>query len=236
MRSTWAIFKKELRAYFLSPVAYAVAGVFLLLSGYFFSVIMLTTRTAEMRAAFGNMSIVLIFVVPLLTMRLLAEEVRQGTAELLLTCPLRSTHIILGKYLASLVLYLAMLAMTGIYPWVLLRFGNPDPGPIISGYLGIFLLGASFLAVGLFASSVTDSNIVAAMVAFGLLLLLWVLGWAGEALGGRLGDVLTSLALFERLNDFRKGIIDSSNCLHYLSYIVGFLFLAGLGLERRRWG
>lgn len=231
----WHIYRRELAALYLSPLAYASMAVFLLISGYFFALILLGGQMAEMRGAFSNMGLTFLFMAPVLTMRLLADERRTGTDELLLTAPLSVTDIVVGKYMAVMTVYVSGLALTALYPWYLYRFGTPDWGPILSGYLGLILIGGAFLAVGLFASSVTDNQMVAGVIGFGLLLLFWVCGWAGETLTGRTGDVLASLSLLDRFTDFHKGMIDSSNVLFYLSYIFAFLYLAVRAVERRRW-
>ena len=235
LAKTWFIFRREVAAYFLSPAAYAVMAVYLLICGYFFSVSLIASQAAEMRGALGNMGITFLFMAPILTMRLLAEERRQGTDELLLTSPLSVGAIVAGKYLAVTAVYALILTITGIYPVIISIFGDPDAGPIITGYIGLFLLGASFLAVGVFASSVTDNQMVAGVVGFGILLLLWIFSWAGDALANDLGRALQAVSILNRFDDFRKGILDLANVLFYLSYIFGFLFLAVRMVEKRRW-
>lgn len=235
MRNALTIARKELSTYFVSPVAYVVTAAFLVLMGYFFSLILFYTREASMRGLFFNMAIILLLVSPALTMRLLAEEQRMGTIELLLTAPVRDWEVVLGKFLAGVAFFLTMLVLTGFYPLILLRFGNPDLGPILGGYLGIFLLGSAFMAVGVFASSLTQNQIVAAIVGFGLLLILWLSDAAGGLVGGPVGDFLNALSLANHFDDFTKGIVDSVHLIYYLSVIVAFLFLATRMLETRRW-
>ena len=179
------LFKKELKSYFVSPIAWVVMSVFLLISGYFFTVILLSTNLPELKITFHNMGITFLFLSPLFTMRLLAEEKKLGTEELLFTLPLTDAQIVLSKYLASLTVFLILLGITWVYPLFLLSWGKPDMGPIFTGYLGLFLMGASFLAVGLFSSSLTENQIIAAVVGFGTLLLFWIIGWAGYSLGGK---------------------------------------------------
>jgi ABC-2 type transport system permease protein len=235
MRNALTIARKELSTYFVSPVAYVVTAAFLVLMGYFFSLIMFYTREASMRGLFLNMAIILLLVSPALTMRLLAEEQRMGTIELLLTAPVRDWEVVLGKFLASVGFFATMLALTGFYPLILVRFGNPDLGPILTGYLGVFLLGSAFMAGGLFASSLTQNQIVAAIVGFGLLLILWLSHAAGGLVGGPVGDFLDALALSSHFDDFTKGVVDSTHLIYYLSIIAAFLFLATRSLETRRW-
>ena len=162
MRNVWTITTRELNSYFVSPVAYVVSAAFLLISGVLFSLIITSTLQASLNGAFGNITFILILVAPILTMKLLAEEVRMGTLELLLTSPVDDWQVVVGKYLGSLILFAVMLlAPTLVYVVFLVAFGQPDFGPIISGYLGVLLLGGAFLAVGVLASSLTQNQVVA---------------------------------------------------------------------------
>lgn len=235
LAKTWYVFRREMAAYFLSPVAYVVMAVYLLICGYFFSVSLIATQAAEVRGVLGNMGITFLFMAPVLTMRLLAEERRQGTDELLLTSPLSVGEIVAGKYLAAAAMFAVTLLITGLYPGIVAIYGDPDIGPILTGYLGLFLLGSAFLAVGVFASSVTDNQMVAGVIGFGILLLLWVFSWAGDSLANEIGRVLSAVSILSRFDDFRRGILDLANVIFYLSYIAGFLFLAVRMVERRRW-
>ena len=232
---TWWIARRELRAYFLSPLAYVVTAVFLLINGYIFAAMLLTSRYADLRLVLANMAVTLIFIVPVLTMRVLAEERRQGTDELLLTSPLTVAQIVIGKYLAALVLYALILALTGVYPLILWKYGHPEFMPMLTGYLGVFLLGAAFLAAGVFASSLSDSQVVAGAVGFGLLLTLWIIDWAAGGLQGTAAKILQQLSVLRHLGDFQKGVIDSGHVLFYLSLGFVFLFLAVRMVEKRRW-
>jgi len=235
MRETWAIFKRELGTYLLTPTAYAAMAGFLVIAGYFFSVSVLGTRMADMRGVMGNMSLVFLFIAPILTMRLLADEARQGTAELIFTSPVTITQVVVGKYLAALAVLLLLTGITFTYPAILELQGGPDWGPIWAGYLGFFLLAATFLAAGMFTSSLTDSQMVAGVLGFALLLLLWVISWAGDTLGPPLDGILRSLSVTEHFLDFRKGIIDTKHIVFYLSMIAGFLFLSVRVVESRNW-
>jgi len=232
---TWSIFKREVASYFISPMAYVMGAVFLMLSGYFFSVILLATHSASMQGVLGNMAVIFIFIAPVLTMRLLAEERKLGTDELIMTAPVSITSIVAGKYLAAVFTYLVYLAVTLIYPAILIKYGSPDMGPIYSGYLGMFLFGAGCLAVGTFSSSLTDNQMVAGIIGFGLLLFFWILGWADAIVTGPVGDTLANLSLLKRFDDFQKGIIDLSGVLYYVSFIFIFLFLAVRVIDSRRW-
>jgi ABC-2 type transport system permease protein len=235
MFNALTIARKELATYFVSPVAYVVTAFFLVVAGFFFYFLLYFSREASMRELFFNVAIVLLFVGPGLTMRLLAEEQRMGTIELLLTSPVRDWEVVMGKFIASLVFYAFMLVLTVLYPLILIRYGNPDIGPILSGYLGMFLLGATFLAAGLFTSSLTQNQVVAFFIAFAILLILWLADAAGSAIGGPFGDVLNYLSIASHFDDFTKGVIDTSHLIYYLSLIVTFLFLATRVVETRRW-
>lgn len=235
MRNSLAIASKEVRTYYASPIAYVVTAVFLVITGYFFAFNVVNMQEATIRGFLFPGSFVLLLLSPILTMRLLAEEQKMGTLELLLTAPVRDTEVVAGKYLASLFIFVVMLALTFYYPLVLFLFGDPDPGPIASGYLGLFLLGAAFIAAGLLASSLTSNQIVAAVIAFGLLILLWVISGASGFLSGPPKAVVNYLALPAHFGDFTMGIIDTKHVIYYVSLTALFLFLAIRALETRRW-
>jgi len=233
--AVFAIFKRELKSYLVSPLAYAAGVVFLAISGYFFSVILLATRVADLRPYFLNLGVILLLVTPLLTMRSLAEERQSHTDELLMTLPATAAQIVVGKYLAVLALYAGMLALTAVYPALLYWLSDPPAGPIVSSYVGALLLGGTFLAVGVFTSSLTDSQMVAGLLCFGLILLMWVINWLAFATTGPIADAARQLAVFERFDDFTKGLIDSTHVLFYVSAIAILLFLSVRSLERRTW-
>ncbi len=235
MRRAAVILRRELQAYFVSPVAYGLAAAFLLIGGYFFWVLLVETQLAEMGYTFGSLAVTLLFVTPMLTLRLLAEERRSGTDELLLTSPASVTEIVLGKFGAAMVVYLGMLALTLVYPLILSLFGSPDPGPVFTGYVGMVLLGAAFIAVGLFASAITSSPVVAGLIALAILLLSWLLGWVALWLPGWAGQVVSALALIDRQIDFQQGVLDSSHVLFFITFTAVFLFLTVLAVDRRRW-
>ncbi|MBI2918396.1 MAG: ABC transporter permease subunit [Chloroflexi bacterium] len=228
-----AIAKREVRTYFTSPIAYVVTAVFLVVTGYFFAADLLTRQMANLRGFLSPGSFVLLLVTPLLTMRLFAEEQKLGTLELLLTNPVRDIEVVMGKYLGSLFTLLVMLVLTLYYPLLLRMFGDPDLGPILTGYLGLFLLGSAMIAVGLLASSVTANQIVAAVLGLGILILLWVVGSVGTA--GALGSLLDYVALPRHFTDFTLGVIDTKSVVYYLSVAAAFVFLTARSLEMRRW-
>jgi ABC-2 type transport system permease protein len=250
----WAIFKKEMRLYFTSPVAWVVFTIFLLIAGYFFYSIFafftlasmqsamnpqmgrdLNVTDSVMRPLFSNISVILLLLMPLVTMRLFAEERRAGTIELLLTYPVRDGAVLAGKYLAALGLYAIMIGLTLLYPGIVVYFARLEWGPILTGYLGLLLMGATFIAVGVFASSLTENQIVAAITTFGALLIFWILGWSADYAGGTAGKVLQFLSILEHNDSFSKGVLDTKDVLYYLNFTVLALFLTLRSLEARRW-
>jgi len=235
MKNIAIIAQKELRAYFASPIAYAVIAAFLAMTGFFFWLIVSLSREASLRGVFANMAIILLFIAPALTMRLLAEEQRSGTIELLLTLPVRDWQVVLGKFLASLAVFALMLALTLYYPLLLVWLGNPDRGPIISGYIGLLLVGGAFLSIGVFTSSLSGNQVVAALLGFGAMLILWLIDIAGRLFGPPASDVVTYVSMSQHYFDFVRGIIDSKDVIFFLSVMAAFLFLSVQTLQLRRW-
>lgn len=250
----WPVFKKELRLYFTSPIAYVVCFIFLLISGYFFYSLFaffnlislqsamnpamardLNVTEGVIRPLFSNISVIFLFLMPMLTMRLFAEEKRSGTIELLLTYPVRDAELLVGKYGAALVLYALMLALTALYPGLVAAFVSLEPGPLLSGYLGLFLLGATFLAIGVLASSLTENQIVAAFANFGALLVFWVVGWSADLAGPVWGKLLSHLSILEHFESFARGIIDTKDVIYYLNFTILCLFLTLRSMESKRW-
>ncbi len=230
-----SIFKKEVRSYFTSPIAYVLLAIYLGLSAYFFVGVTFYLEEASMYLVLGNMGVTLIFLIPVITMRLFSEELRQGTIELLYTSPLRVTEIVLGKYLSALFLYAVIILIAGEFALFLKLFGNPENGPLISGYLGLFLLGAMFLAIGLFSSTLTENQLVAAVITFFLLLFFWISGWAGELTRGIWKSFFDNLSVFRHFDSFRKGVIDSTDILYYVGMIFLFLFYSVKMVDSYRW-
>lgn len=235
MSGIWAVWEKEIKGYLLSPLAYVLITVFLLLGGYFFSVTLLSTHTASMGMYFKNAATILVFITPILTMRLFAEEEQRGTTELLYTLPLSIYQTVLGKYLAALAVLALMLVTTLAYPAILVAKADPDIGPIMTSYLGFFLLGGTFLAAGCLTSSLTKSQVVAAVSGYGLLLFMWTLGWLSSAVPGRAGELARSLSPLSHFEDFLKGILDSGHIVFYLTLIAAFLVLTIANVEKRTW-
>lgn len=237
MRNILIIAKKEIKSYFSSAVAYVVFAMFLILSGYFFSVILLVTKNASLEGALYNTTITLLFLIPLITMKLFAEERKLGTLEILMTKPVRDFEVVLGKFLGSLFFLLIMFSSTLVYVFILFKYGNPDVGPIWAGYLGLFLLGACFLAVGIFASTLTENQIIAAVLSFAFILLLWIVNWISGnlELSEKINEFLNYLSLSGHFDDFVKGIVDLKNTIFYLSFIAFWLFVTTKSVGVRKW-
>jgi ABC-2 type transport system permease protein len=249
-----AVLKKELAVYFATPIFYITGFFFLLLGGYFFysntiyySFIsyqgaqniqlagQLNPLQMVFRPMFATLAVVLLLLVPLLTMRLLAEEKRSGTAELLFTYPLTDWSIILGKFLAALLIYAVFLVCTLAYPLAFTVVGRLDWAPLATGYLGMLLLGGACLALGLFASSLTENQIIAAVSGFSLLLLFWIIGWQQDIGAPGWGGFFAGLSMMDHYDNFIKGVIDTRDLVYYFSFIYFFLFLTKRQLESRRW-
>ena len=254
MRNILAIAQKELRSYFVSPIAYVVVGFFALLFGYFYaaslSVLVRFSAQAGMfgggpqtinlneflvRSLLSNTAIILLFILPFLTARAYAEEKRSGTIELLLTSPISDLQIILGKFLGAFALFLLMLSVTAVHMGFLFWYGEPELGPILSGYLGLVLMGGSFIALGLLISSTTRNQIVAGVGTFSLLLLFWVLGWMADSAGPTTGAILSYLSILDHFDDFSKGVIDTAHVAYYVSFITFGLFLTAKSVDSERW-
>ena len=236
MRIAQAVAWKEIQVYFGSPTAYIVGLMFLALSGFFFAQDLGDPfPEASLNNFFQGATIVLILLAPVLTMRLLAEEQKLGTIELLLTSPVRDWEVVVGKYLASLTILIVTLALTLYYTILLFVFASPDPGPIYSGYLGLVLYGGAALAVGLLCSTLTSNQIVAAVLAIGILLALFFADLAWGSIGGTASTVIGELSIKSHFDDFGRGVIDTKHVVYFLSFIMFFLFLSIRSLESRRW-
>jgi len=235
VRKVGVVYRRELASYFRSPIAYVVIAAFMALSGYFFSIALFATRLAEMSYTFANLSVVVLFIAPILTLKALVDERRSGTDELLLTSPISVPAIVVGKFLAAVTIYAVMLLVSGVFPLILSYLGDPDYGPIFSGYLGILLLGSALIAAGIFASSLTQDTMIAGMVGFVMMFGLWSFSWLSAALPGRWGEIAEKLALIDRFDVFLRGVIDTVDIVFYLSYIFVFLFLAVRIVDKRRW-
>lgn len=229
-----AIMKKEIMSYFYSPVAYVLIGFYMLLTSVFF-IPNLTYQIGDFNSNLSSMGFMLIFIVPILTMRIIAEDRKNGTEVLLITSPVSIAGIVVGKYLASLAVFLVLTAISFIYPIILMAFGAQFTVQLVGGYIGFILLGASFIAVGVFASSLTENQVIAAVIGFVTLLIIWVAGSVGSMIGGIASKVLNWISLLSRYDDFSRGILGLSPIVYYLSFISVFLFLTVRVIERRRW-
>ena len=236
MRNYLAITAKETRAYFSMPAAYIVGAMFLVLTGIFF-VFDINRPFAEagVRGLIDWAKFFTIFLAPLITMRLLAEEQKMGTLELLLTSPVREWEVVLGKYTASFITLLGIQFVTLYYVVIIYVFGEPDTGPVASAYLGMVLHGASALAIGLLGSSLSSNQIVAAVLRTGFLLFFSFIDRVASLVEGGPAEFLNALSMNARLSDFTRGVIDTSHVVYFLSIIAIFLFLTIRSLETRRW-
>ena len=236
MRATWAILRKELRVYFVSPLAYVFLAAFLFLAGVFFYLGITLTGEASLRVMLGNLSITLLFVLPMLTMRHFAEEQRSGTFELLMTAPVHPWAMILGKWLASLALCGVMLAGTLLFTAVLAYYGEPDWGVVLCSYLALLLCSGAFCAAGLFASSLTRDQVAAGLVGILLLLPFWLIGQAADLTDvAWLAELLGQVAFLTHLRSFTRGVLDTADLTYFAGFTFVFLFLTFRTLESRRW-
>jgi ABC-2 type transport system permease protein len=254
MSNTLAIAHKEIKAYFASPIAYIVIGFSALLFGYFFVALLLNFDRMSLQAGSGfggpesvnvnqmligplfmNVAVILLFTLPLLTMRIYSEEKRSGTIELLLTSPLTDLQIVMGKFLGAFVLYAAMLGVTVVHIGFLFLFGNPEWRPVATGYLGVLLMGGCFLSLGLFVSSLTKNQIVAGMITFAVFLMFWIVNWIAAFVGPTMQGVLNYMSITEHLNDFTLGVLDTKHVIYYVSFIAFSLFLTVRSVDTERW-
>ena len=237
MRQFQALFQRELAAFFYSPMSYVVWVVFLIASGYLFAISIRDGGQASLYSSFTDIAFLFVFIAPMITMRLIAEEAKLGSLEILLSEPTHEVLIITAKYAAALVFLMVLITPTVAYAFILSAVGSPDVGPIISGYFGLFLFGSLFIAIGILFSSMTNHQIAAAAASFTLLLLLWAISRAADAIApGTLRNVLSYVSAFSRFSDFRRGIVDSRSMVYFVSSTLLFLFLATrvLGLRRLR--
>src|SRR5258705_3610038 len=252
MNNILAIAHKELKSYFSTPIAYVVIGFFALLFGYFFyaMLIIFNSQSAQfegqggggadinqqlIRPLFLNASVILLFVLPLITMRTYSEEKRSGTIELLLTSPLSDVQIILGKFLGAMALYPAMIAITAIHMALLFSYGNSEWKVVVTGYIGLLLMGGGFISVGLLISSLTKNQIVSGMVTFAVFLLLWVINWIASFTGPTTQSVLNYLSITDHFDDFTKAILDTKHLVYYFSVMSFGLFLTARSVDTERW-
>lgn len=238
MRNVWTITLRELKSYFVSPIAYVVSAVFLVVMGVMFSLILISSQDTSLRDTLNNMVFVLVLLAPAITMKLLADEQRMGTIELLLTAPVQDWQVVIGKFIGSLILFVVMFMGPTLYYVLILKvFGQPDYGPIVTGYLGVLFLGASFLAIGVFTSSLTQNQVIAYFLGLAIMLLLWIAaaGTNVAGVGTPVGNILSYIAITGHYDDFFRGVVDTTHVVYALSIIVVSLFLATQMLQTRRW-
>jgi len=257
VRNVFTIAGRELRSIFVSPIAYVVMTGFLLLGGWFFFNLLarfnllvtmyssfqggaeamerLNVNEFVLAPLFHNLSVVLLIIVPMVTMRSFAEEKRAGTYELLLTSPVATFEIVLGKFLGVVAFIAVMIALTSTYGLILWIYGNPELGIMLSGYLGLFLLAVTFVTIGLFASSLTENQIIAAVTGLVMLLLLFVIAWPADSAGETIGGVLRYVSVTEHFADMIKGVIDTKSLIYFATMIVGWIFLTQRSVESIRW-
>ena len=259
MKNILAIYRREMGSYFVSPIAYIVVGVFLVVCGYVYYRILAdvieASMMAQMQAArmggptqtdvpgqvlryfFGWASNIIVFMIPMLTMGIYAEERKRGTMELLMTSPITEWQIVVGKFFAALSLFACMLAPTLLYHIVAALYSEPGlPWRLVwSGYLGLLLLGAVLVAIGSFISSLTESQIIAIVVTFAVFILLLVLNFGSRSAGATMGDILQYLSVMRHFDDFSRGVIDTSSVIFYLSFVGVALFLTLRTLDSMRW-
>lgn len=238
MRNVFTIAYREMRYYLTTPVAYVVAIFFLFLTGLIFTFsIFQPGARAEMRGLMGSMVFLTLMVIPFITMSLLAREHSTGTVELLLTKPVRDLEVVIGKYVGALALYLGMLIFTLPYPLIMSKYGDLDWGPVWVGYLGLLLAAMAFVAIGLFASSLTRSQMASAGMCLGIFLFFWLIGWVSVLVGQQgslLSDIAKNIWVFEVSEAFQKGVLDLKNVVYFLSLAFLSIFLSIRVLEMRR--
>lgn len=253
MRNIWTICRKELGSYFASPIAYLLLTMFGVIFGFFFwnalgffvlegMQSMMRGRPMPMnvneqviRPLLMNVSVVGLFFIPMITMRLFAEEKRTGTIELLVTSPIRDLEIIIGKWLAALIMYSTLLLFTALNFAFLFRYGNPDWKPLAIGYLGLLLQAGGLLAIGTFISTLTKNQIIAGAATFGVCLLLWVLEWVSGYETATWARVLAYMSVVNHFESFGRGVLDSKDAVFYLTVIFLGLFFTARSMESLRW-
>ncbi len=254
MSNIVAIAQKELKSYFASPIGYILVGFWALLFGWFYINILVYFVRMSMqmgnpmggpqsaninqdmlRPLLYNVTILVLFVLPGVTMRTYSEEKRSGTIELLLTSPITDFQIIMGKFFGAMALYSLMLMVTWFHIGLLFIYGSPEWKPLVVAYLGLLLLGGCFISVGLFISSLSKNQVVSFMVTFSVFLFLWIINWIGSSVGPTAASVVQYLSIVDHYDDFGKGVIDTTHLIYYLSFITFGLFLTAKSVDSERW-
>ena len=236
MNKLWALFKKELQVYFVSPLAYAFLTAFFFLAGLFFYLGLTVTAQANLRVMSANLSVTLLFLLPLLTMRHFAQERRSGSFELLMTTPLPIWVMILGKWLSSMFLCVILLIVSLLFPILLAYYAQPDWGIIATTYLGLFFCCSAFVAAGMFASSLSDEPVASGLIGVLILLPFWLIGISAQFIESEwLRSLLVEFGFMTHLESFSKGLLDTSDCSWFIFFTFGFLFLTWRSIESQRW-
>jgi ABC-2 type transport system permease protein len=253
MRNIWIIYRKELRSYFVSPIAYVLLTLFAVICGFFFWNILgvfvirgmefqmqrpgfpMNLNEEVIRPLLSNIGVIGLFFIPGITMRLFAEEKRTGTIELLATSPITDVQIIVGKWLAAVTLYAAMLAFTALDIAFLFIYGHPDWKPLLLGYLGLLLQAGGLLALGTLISAMTKNQVIAATATFAVCLMLWVLEWVSSYESATWAQVLAYISVTTHIESFAKGVLDLRDAIYYASLIFFGLFLTTRYMESLRW-
>jgi len=258
MKKVMAILEKEFKSFFYSPLAYVVLALFTALTGVFFYLYLgsfveasfmdairsqqyrqppqkLNVNLMLIRPYFWNIALITLFTLPIVTMRLFSEEKKQGTVELLYTTPLSSTQIILGKFLAGLTLYAVLLIPTMFFQGLLFVYGEPEFWPVVSGYIGLLLMGSAFISMGLFISTTTENQIIAAIGGFALALLLWIIGWGASFAGPSLAPLLEYVSIINHFEDFAQGVVDTSHLAYYLLFTFVGIYFSLKSIESVKW-
>lgn len=252
-RNLWTVARRDFRAYFTSPIAYIVIAAFLFIMGWMFfnnlnHYVLQNMQFQQFNAGhsisiqegivqplFGNMNVILLFLIPFITMRLFAEEKKQHTIEMLLTAPISLSEIVLGKFLSSFLFLAVMVGLTAVYPVILMITANPDVGAIISNLAGTLLMASCILTLGIFFSALTENQIVAGALTLGGGLFFWLVSWATQSAGPVMGDVLSYLSLISHYSNFAKGLVQTSDLIFFLSFIGLGLFMTHRILDSYRW-
>ncbi len=254
MRNAWVIAKRDMGSYFGSPVFYVVTTVFLFINSWIFFNILsffsmqsvqasrfqgmnvgLNLNDIVIEPAFHNMLVILLLIIPVITMRSFAEEKKLKTFTLLASSPVHLREIVFGKFLACMAVVTVMVLLSSYGVWFLIILGEPEIGPIVTGYLGILLMAGCFVGMGIFASSLTENQIIAGVIAFGLSLFMWIIGWAAQSSGPGVAEALTYLSLIDHVDRFLKGMVDTSDLVYYITFTLFTLFLTHRVLDSQRW-
>ncbi len=235
MQNIKTIYSKELKSYFNSPIAYIVIIVFLAIAGWFFTNTLFQSNIATMRGLFDMVPFIFLFFIPAITMRTFSEEKKQGTIELLLTKPVTEMELVMGKFLAALMLTILTLLPTLIYLIVVASLGSIDFGPVIGGYLGLILMAGVYIAIGIFASSLTENQVIAFIISFVAVFLLFMLGKILSQVSPTLVSAVEYISTDYHFSNISRGVIDTRNLIYYLSMIFLGVFLTKTSIESRKW-